>query len=100
MSHLADSQILRKVLYFTFNIPSLPLMTSCWILNKNLASFYKVRNFASKVVLTATNKWWSFESPLKKQDHQRWGYSTVIHLEKTIYLAIWKDLNKEKRKEQ
>ena len=34
------------------------------------------------------------------QDHQRWGYSTVIHLEKTIYLAIWKDLNKEKRKEQ
>jgi len=38
--------------------------------------------------------------PQKKQDHQRWGYSTVIHLEKTIYLAIWKDLNKEKRKEQ
>ena len=37
---------------------------------------------------------------LEKQDHQRWGYSTVIHLEKTIYLAIWKDLNKEKRKEQ
>ena len=35
-----------------------------------------------------------------KQDHQRWGYSTVIHLEKTIHLAIWKDLNKEKRKEQ
>ena len=35
-----------------------------------------------------------------KQDHQRWGYSTVIQLEKTIYLAIWKDLNKEKRKEQ
>ena len=35
-----------------------------------------------------------------KQDHQRWGYSTVIHLEKTIYLATWKDLNKEKRKEQ
>ena len=33
-----------------------------------------------------------------KQDHQRWGYSTVIHLEKTIFLAKWKDLNKEKRK--
>ena len=32
-----------------------------------------------------------------KQDHQRWGYSTVIHLEQPVYLAIWKDLNKEKR---
>ena len=27
-------------------------------------------------------------------------YSTVIHLEQSVYLAIWKDLNKEKRKEQ
>ena len=34
-----------------------------------------------------------------KQDHQRWGYSTVTHLEQPVYLAIWKDLNKEKRKE-
>ena len=35
-----------------------------------------------------------------KKDHQRWGYSTVTHLEQPIYLAIWKDLKKEKRKEQ
>merc|ERR1719209_1841176 len=34
-----------------------------------------------------------------KQDHQRWGYSTVIHLEQTVYLAIWKYLKKEKRQE-
>ena len=34
-----------------------------------------------------------------KQDHQRWGYSTVIHLEQPVYLTTWKDLNKEKRKE-
>ena len=34
-----------------------------------------------------------------KQDHQRWGYSTVTHLEQPVYLAIWKDLNKKKRKE-
>ena len=34
-----------------------------------------------------------------KQDHQRWGYSTVTHLEQPVYLATWKDLNKEKRKE-
>ena len=27
------------------------------------------------------------------------GYSTVTHLEQPVYLAIWKDLNKEKRKE-
>ena len=36
---------------------------------------------------------------LNKQDHQRWGYGTVIHLEKPVYLAIRKDLNKKKRKE-
>ena len=35
-----------------------------------------------------------------KQDHQRWRYSTVIHLEQFVYLAVLKDLNKEKRKEQ
>ena len=35
----------------------------------------------------------------KKQDHQRWGYSTVTHMEQPVYLAIWKDLNKKKRKE-
>ena len=29
-------------------------------------------------------EWWWW-----KQDHQRWGYSTVIHLEQTIYLARW-----------
>ena len=34
-----------------------------------------------------------------KQDHQRWGYSTVTHMEQPVYLAIWKDLNKNKRKE-
>ena len=33
-----------------------------------------------------------------EQDHQRWGYITVTHLEQPVYLAIWKDLNKEKRK--
>ena len=32
-----------------------------------------------------------------KQDHQRWGYSTVTHLEQLVYLVKWKDLNKEKR---
>ena len=35
----------------------------------------------------------------EQQDHQRWGYSTVIHLEQSVYLTTWKDLNKEKRKE-
>ena len=35
-----------------------------------------------------------------EQDHQRWRYSTVIHLEQSVYLTIWKDLNKEERKEQ
>ena len=34
-----------------------------------------------------------------KQDHQRWGYITVTHMEQPAYLAIWKDLNKKKRKE-
>ena len=34
-----------------------------------------------------------------KQDHQRWGYSTVTHMEQSVYLAIWKDLNKKKIKE-
>ena len=34
-----------------------------------------------------------------KQDHQRWGYSTVAHLKQPVYLAIWKDVNEEKRKE-
>ena len=24
-----------------------------------------------------------------KQDHQRWGYSTVTHLEQPVYQAIW-----------
>ena len=38
-------------------------------------------------------------STLLKQNHQRWGYSTVTHLEQSVYLAIWKDLDKEKRKE-
>ena len=33
-----------------------------------------------------------------EQDHERWGYSTVTHLEQPVYLAVWKDLNKEKRK--
>ena len=36
---------------------------------------------------------------LTEQDHQRWGYSTVTHLEQPVYLAKWKNLNKEKRKE-
>ena len=31
-----------------------------------------------------------------KQDHLRWRYSTVIHWEQLVYLAIWKDLNKGK----
>ena len=34
-----------------------------------------------------------------KQDHQRWGYSTVTHMEQPVYLAIWKDLSQKKRKE-
>ena len=37
--------------------------------------------------------------PNLKQDHQRWGYITVTHMEQPVYLAIWKDLNKNKRKE-
>ena len=35
-----------------------------------------------------------------QQDHQRWGYGTETHLEQPVYLAIWKDLIKEKRKQQ
>ena len=35
-----------------------------------------------------------------QQDHQRWGYSTVTHMEQSVNLAIWKDLNKKKRKGQ
>ena len=34
------------------------------------------------------------------QDHLRWRYSTVIHLEELVHLAEWQDLKKEKRKEQ
>jgi hypothetical protein len=33
-----------------------------------------------------------------KQDHQRWGYSTVTHLEQPVYLPTWKDLKKRKEK--
>ena len=33
-----------------------------------------------------------------KQDHQRWGYSTVTHMEQPVYLAIWKDKNKKEKK--
>ena len=33
-----------------------------------------------------------------QQDHQRWGYSTVTHLEQFVHLATWKDLNREKKK--
>ena len=33
-----------------------------------------------------------------KQDHQRWGYSTVTHLEQPVSLAILKDFNKEEEK--
>ena len=40
------------------------------------------------------------ENLKKKQDHQRWGYSTVTHVEQPVYLAIWKDLSKKKRKVQ
>ena len=36
----------------------------------------------------------------KKPDHQRWRYSTVIHLEQSVHLAKRQDLKKEKRKEQ
>ena len=39
-------------------------------------------------------------APTLKQNHQRWRYSTVIHLEQSVYLTIWKDLNKGERKEQ
>ena len=35
----------------------------------------------------------------EEQDHQRWGYSTVTHMEQPVYLAKWKDLNTKKRKE-
>ena len=34
----------------------------------------------------------------KEQDHQRWGYSTVTHMEKPVYMAIWKDLKNERKK--
>ena len=42
--------------------------------------------------------WSEQPSPLlwEKQDHLRWRYSTVIHLEQLVYLAKWKDLNKGK----
>ena len=33
-----------------------------------------------------------------KQDHQRWGCSTVTYLEQPVYLVMWKDLKKEKKK--
>ena len=35
-----------------------------------------------------------------QQDHQRWRYNTVIHLEHPVYLAIREDLKKERKKEQ
>ena len=40
-----------------------------------------------------------FDQNCKKQDHQKWGYSTVTHMEQSVYLAKWKDLNKQERKE-
>ena len=46
-------------------------------------------------------QWLTYYMPVfsNQQDHQRWGYSTVTHMEQPVYLAIWKDLNKKKRKE-
>ena len=42
------------------------------------------------------NFWlWSFIVP----PYLRWRYSTVIHWEQLVYLAVWKDLNKENKDE-
>ena len=34
----------------------------------------------------------------KKQDHLRWRYSTVIHLEQSVYLAIMERFEKREKK--
>ena len=41
---------------------------------------------------------WEAMGHNSKQDHQRWGYITVTHMEQPVYLAIWKELDKKKRK--
>ena len=63
--------------------------------------FLKSRLFQEKRMLISNYHPFPYiEDDLLKQDHQRWGYSTVTHLEQPVFLATWKDLNKKKRKEQ
>ena len=69
-------------------LPDGPLFTAS-------ITFYSITVYTNQIFVVAHFHldFWN------KQDHQRWGYITVTHMEQSVYLAIWKDLNKKKRKE-
>ena len=83
------------------NLNNLKFIDFWWVLGYNCV--YQNSNIICSLLLIRLSCLFKYHIIaviiFKKQDHQRWGYSTVTHMEQPVYLAIWKDLNKKKRRE-